>query len=199
MGKTFRKADTRLGGILPGGVTRAEAKTPAQGQPIITPKEATAGARGQVVDITKKPSELVPEGVVSKEPSKDALKIKREVEVPEGRAATDVEAEVKLREQGLMTIQTGVDELGLPVTQVITIQGFKEQSAEAQKAEADLALNILMKGFAATPGVIMGTRAFRGIIGKAGKTGTDAQYSGKTTAGITGRKQQKTGTDTGNG
>ena len=168
----YKKVDVALGGILPLGVTREEAKTPSVGQPVITPKEVEEGARGQVVDIAGKP----------REPSKDVLKPEeKEVKVPAGRARTDVEAEVKLREQGFMTVQTGTDELGMPLTQIISISGFKEQSAEAQKAEADLALNILMKGFAATPGVIMGTRAFRGIIGKAGKIGTDGHTVLRTT------------------
>ena len=35
---------------------------PQVGKPIITPTEASAGARGQVVDTTKKPSDIVPKG-----------------------------------------------------------------------------------------------------------------------------------------
>lgn len=176
--KIYRKVDVAVGGILPLGVTREEAKRPQVGKPVITPKEAGAGARGQVVDITKKPSELIPTGVVPKEQAAE-LKVEKVIEPPpEGRARTDVEAEVKLREQGLMTVQTGVDELGLPVTQVITIQGFKEQSAEAQKAEADLAVDILMRGAAATPGAIMATRAFRGITGKGGKVSIFSKTGG---------------------
>ena len=99
---------------------------------------------------------------------------------PEGRAATDVEAETKLRDQGLMTVQIGTDETGQPLTQVIPISGFKEQSLEAQKAEADLAVNILTKGAAATPGAIMAARFWGGITGKAGKVGTISKTGGAT-------------------
>ena len=171
--KKFKEVDIALGGRLPGGVTPEEARRPQIGKPIITPKEAEAGARGQVVDITKKPSELVPEGVVSREPSKDVFeKIKTEKEAATGRAITDVEAEVKLREQGFMTIQYGTDETGFPLTRVISIEGFKEESLAAQKAEAELTIDILMRGAAATPGAIMATRTFRGISGKSGQIGT---------------------------
>ena len=43
--KTYKKVDVALGGILPLGVTREEAKRPQVGKPVITPKEAGAGAR----------------------------------------------------------------------------------------------------------------------------------------------------------
>ena len=173
--KVTKKVDVALGGHLPGGITPKEVRASSAGKPIITPKESQEGARGQVVDTTKKPSDLIPTKDIPTEPSRDVLKPEREVEVPEGRIATDVDAEVKLREQGFMTVQTGTDETGSPLTQIIPISGFKEQSIEAQKAEAELAIDILLKGAAAAPSAITAVNAFvksfKGIAGKAGKVG----------------------------
>ena len=169
-----RKAIKRTAvGTITEAIFKPQEPTPSIGKPIITPTEATAGARGTVVDTTKKPSDLVPTGTAPTEPSRDVLKAREEeVEAPVGRARTDVDAEVRLREQGFMTVQTGVDATGSPLTQIIPITGFQEASAEAQRAEADLTVDILMKGAAATPGAILATRAYRGIAGKTGKIGT---------------------------
>ncbi|GAH14428.1 unnamed protein product, partial [marine sediment metagenome] len=117
-----------------------------------TVKKIDEPAAAQRVETKAKVKEVVSK-VKEKVSGKRKDDRKVEEEVPEGRAKTDIEAETKLRDQGLMTVQTGVDDAGFPITQVIPIEGYKEASAEAQKADIALAVDLLTKGLVATPGV----------------------------------------------
>ena len=81
---------------------------------------------------------------------------KEDVEIPEGKEGTDTQKERGLREKGLITIQTGVDEQGFPLTSVITFEQFKEQSLEAGKSEGEALGEFLALGAIASPSAVVG-------------------------------------------
>ena len=79
-----------------------------------------------------------------------------EQEVPEGRQGTDIQQEKKLREQGLITVQTGTDESGFPLTSVVSFEEFQRLGLVAEKTEAELTGEVLGIGAIATPGGVVG-------------------------------------------
>ena len=158
--KAYQKVDVALGGRLPGGITPAQARAPAPTPaPRPAPRPPAPAPTKQVgAPVLKSTETKAIESFKEKGIEPEVVEVPEEI--PEGRAVTDVNAEVELRSQGFMTVQTGVDETGHPITQIIPIQGFKEQSLEAQKAEAELAIDILLKGAAATPSAVVAVNKF---------------------------------------
>ncbi len=111
-------------------------------------------------------------------------------EVPEGRAGTDIQREKGLREKGLITVQTGVDETGSPLTQIVSFDEFKRLEREKGTSEADALVEFLSLGAIASPsGVVGGIPSATKIIkpplkvGK-GKTATNILKGNLKKAGI---------------
>ncbi len=123
----------------------------------LTEKQARQQAKGEIRERGELASREQ-EAEIAFEKGRAAIieKGKGEIEVPEGREATDVQKEKGLREKGLMTIQYGTDELGFALTTIIPIEDFQKQRSKALLSEAETGIDILAKGAIATPAGIAG-------------------------------------------